>query len=943
MEATDSEQEQRQPAEQLRELVPTSSGRQRKRNVKYLDYEMDGTWGVQPDEQDLPKKSPRASSQKCSGAKISPKKTADGDQEAMDKIPQTSVRKTSKKTERKTPKKCVSKKTPVKPAAEAELPGGESGAAGNVQQENGLPKPKRKYVKKQRVQQQASDTDPAGQEVERETQTEREEETPPGGRPRRGAAKAALKYLHSFAKELLSHSGDDGIHPECVDGTSTEGSDPRSLKERRYRKKKRFDSPGDVDFVPCADEDDFDSINDEEDEDQECDRANVSYSSSKELSGITADFMKVASKAATINKIFRDEHHSSSVFPDWVPNVGAWQLLPHSDLEEYLPQELQSVAFRVSREGLTKDKEPLTTLHRFEAVPAHPDRWDMLLYAGGPVWATEWCPTPDGVPAAQYIALACHRQMDDLHCVNELYAEPGLIQLWDVGTLLPNRRPSSQPVLAYGLVQDKGFIWQLKWCPSGAWELPSSSRKAPFLPRLGLLAAATSTGVVTIYSLPHPEALHIIDKPPDSGEVNRLPPIYKAKGVLTLKLGAFKAPHHEQSGQVLSMDWLPIKPHNIIAVGFYDGVVGLWNLSTRSALLRVREKNQTTCLLPYRCFVAHGNAVRALAFCPAFSHLLVTAGEDRQVKMWDLRSPYEPVTVQKRYLTTEICWPLNAPGLLLSQENAYAGNTGHGIHYYDHNMGSLFVIPRSTTVWSLSCSGWLNSVTTADMLGEVICAVLPPLYACANYNKWTRERRFPVYFTDMMPYDTNTAEEESQEMGGLEEGDEGRERLNAEQGAEEGSGRKENEPPKGVQHLQSSSKEILPPVYRQQQPFGKELAAPRSVERMKKTEVTAGMNMDVMPLAAVHKVRLSPNLSSCTWLASGGQAGLVRLHSLTAMSTSYIQKQLRNNQAQTNAVNTPEVQNASEQPVSHLLQPDFNAAAESEGGSEHNSPHCTDA
>lgn len=52
--------------------------------------------------------------------------------------------------------------------------------------------------------------------------------------------------------------------------------------------------------------------------------------------------------------------------------------------------------------------------------------------------------------------------------------------------------------------------------------------------------------------------------------------------------------------------------------------------------------------------------------------LLVTAGEDRYVKTWDLRRLYEPITVQKRYLTNEIYWPLNAPGILLAQENAYA-------------------------------------------------------------------------------------------------------------------------------------------------------------------------------------------------------------------------------------------------------------------------------
>lgn len=46
----------------------------------------------------------------------------------------------------------------------------------------------------------------------------------------------------------------------------------------------------------------------------------------------------------------------------------------------------------------------------------------------------------------------------------------------------------------------------------------------------------------------------------------------QAAAVVTLKLGSLEAPHHEKSGQVLSMDWLPQKPHNIMAIGFYDGV-----------------------------------------------------------------------------------------------------------------------------------------------------------------------------------------------------------------------------------------------------------------------------------------------------------------------------------------------------------------------------------
>ncbi|CAF93912.1 unnamed protein product, partial [Tetraodon nigroviridis] len=94
-------------------------------------------------------------------------------------------------------------------------------------------------------------------------------------------------------------------------------------------------------------------------------------------------------------------------------------------------------------------------------------------------------------------------------------------------------------------------------------------------------------------------------------------PIYKVEAVLTLKLGSFRDPGHSESGQVLSMDWLPVKPHNIMAVGFYDGAVGLWDLTSKSTLLRVREADKSLTLLPYRCFLAHDHAVRALAFCPA--------------------------------------------------------------------------------------------------------------------------------------------------------------------------------------------------------------------------------------------------------------------------------------------------------------------------------------
>lgn len=72
---------------------------------------------------------------------------------------------------------------------------------------------------------------------------------------------------------------------------------------------------------------------------------------------------------------------------------------------------------------------------RFQSTPPHPDRWDTTLFAGGPLWAMEWCPAPDDSADRQYVALACHREMDDEHCVNQTYGGDALVQLWDVGRL----------------------------------------------------------------------------------------------------------------------------------------------------------------------------------------------------------------------------------------------------------------------------------------------------------------------------------------------------------------------------------------------------------------------------------------------------------------------------------------------------------------------------
>ncbi|CAB1458099.1 unnamed protein product [Pleuronectes platessa] len=690
-----------------------------------------------------------------------------------------------------------------------------------------------------------------------------------------------------------------------------EAKGPKGSKARQGKKRKRASSSDDDDddFVPGAEELEGEEMEEEEEEevgesDSDLDfggrptgfhnRNNQVYSNARTNNGLTLRVMATVWSSFETTKKFREDHYSSWVFPEWVPSTSNWHLVSQSDVEKYLPQELRSAAFKVSRDGLRKEEASFQSLNRFEAVPAHRERWDMLLYAGGPCLGHGVVPDPGWSSGHT---------------------------LWDVGMMEYNSSPDSQPALAYGLAQDKGFIWDLKWCPAGGWELPSCGRKAPFLPRLGLLAAASSSGVVTIYSLPHPAALRSNKKLPDSGNANQQLPIYQADAVLTLKLGSLKAPRLEHSGQVLSMDWLPEKPHNIIAIGFYDGVVGLWDLSTKSSLLQMRESDGSLTLLPFRCLLAHDHAVRALAFCPASRNLLVTAGEDRFIKTWDLKRLDHPVTVQKRYLTNEIQWPLNAPGYLLAQDAAYVAKGSHGVHFFDHYMQSVYAVPRTGSVWSISYTDWLNSVVTADSLGELIFSILPQITYNSPYIKRTIERRFPIYTTSQVPH--ATTEEETPEMGGAaeeekeEEEKEGAEVAEQDPGSEAGD---ESVSENGREGRRGRNKTSAPLPFQTYKEAVKRFCLHHSDgnmlsfggcekqttwKHMKDTELKSEMNLDEMQLGALHKVRFNPNMSCHIWVASGGQTGLVRLNCIRSMISPKIKDMILGNQNQFNALYSP--------------------------------------
>lgn len=501
-------------------------------------------------------------------------------------------------------------------------------------------------------------------------------ETPPGERPRRRAAQVALMYLQELADELSTTLPTPVPCPESPKESSP--TEPEKTQEQADCQggEEEADTAPDEDFVfqvETEDEEESEEASSESSSDPEppMPRGSAAVKQKPHCRGVAPNglpnyIMAPIWKCLHLTKDIREQKHSYWEFTDWIPLAWKWRLLSELEAAPYLPQEEKSPLFSVQREGLPEDGT-LYRINRFSSVTAHPERLDVSFFTGGPLWALDWCPVPEGAAASQYVALYSSPDMNETHTLSQLHSGPGLLQLWGLGTLQQESCPGSRAHFVYGIACDNGCIWDLKFCPSGAWELPSTPRKAPLLSRLGLLALACSDGNVLLFSLPHPEAL-LAEQPPDSTK----PAIYKVQPVATLQVGSVQASDPSECGQCLSLAWMPTRPHHHLAAGYYNGMVVFWNLPTNSPLQRIRLSDGSLKLYPFQCFLAHDQAVRTLQWCKANSHFIVSAGSDRKIKFWDLRRPYEPINSIKRFLSTELAWLLPYNGVTVAQDNCYA-------------------------------------------------------------------------------------------------------------------------------------------------------------------------------------------------------------------------------------------------------------------------------
>ncbi|XP_075057113.1 general transcription factor 3C polypeptide 2 isoform X2 [Mixophyes fleayi] len=671
---------------------------------------------------------------------------------------------------------------------------------------------------------------------------EKETELTQSGRPRRRAAKTAMKYLQDIADEWAVSGLSSSTTPDQIM--------PEDTGKKRRRKRKAEDSDDDVDFVVSheallteereeREEIEIDYLSEESDSDLCSYRMSVFAHREKPSpqmrgcaeNGFHNSIMAPVWSSAQITLDYRNVWYSDWEFAEWIPCIDNWHFLSPREAEGYLPLQTTSPPFSIRREGIQEEADPCV-LSRFQSLPPHRERWDVTFFVGGPVWSLEWCPTLGGSGSCQYVALYCHRGMDDRHRLDVTHTGPGLLQLWSLGSIGSDKGGDSGPSFSYGLAMDEGCIWDLKFCPSGGWELPCTSRKSTEMPRLGLLAVAFSSGHVEIYSLPHPGPLysHRKSQVKDSSELT----ICKVDCVVRLHVGSIKACNPGENGQCFTVAWLPSKPHQYLAAGFYDGTVSIWDLKTKSVLQKVRQ-GRVIKQYPFHSFSAHDHAVRSIEWCKADRHGLC------------------------------------------------------GIHYVDSGFlgyKPYFVTPRKGTVWSISGSDWLNTISAGDINGEVMVIVLPGLNVQSVNTKRPSERRFPVYKADFLSYAPQSDDAHHSDMtlpsGPLAESQDW-----------------EHFKPKSFRAAVGRFSLLFQDM--DLRTFHR-LHNREPVKRMQANEMKSDINMERVQLEAIHKVRFSPNLDTYPWIVSGGHSGLVRVHCVQGLVSSVGRKMIQEKSAQFRAM-----------------------------------------
>lgn len=417
----------------------------------------------------------------------------------------------------------------------------------------------------------------------------------------------------------------------------------------------------------------------------------------------------------------------------WMPKKQTWLLIQSaSEIKNFTLPERESVSVRISDEDYWK-KLSIGQAEDIADKDVSNERGDgCIFYVGGVPSSSAWCPIPfRGVipdcDIKEHIAISVScSDMDTSRSYKDAKLESGVIQLWSCGitsSLNPeiDVKINCKPILRFGIAHQYGHIWDMSWCPGGTtWQQPSTVPVSEEeMPRLGLLSIACGDGQVRILSIPHPDALDQLHGQGDSSQRDlRLFNVYPVANLRPPGVGS-STDYHPTICKCIC--WSIINNQGLIAAGYGNGHVAIFDLNTKSPILLSQQEDRSV-LRPLKSWVAHGGAVTGITWSPYDRpHLLVTGGYDRSIKFWNLEDMESCLTYEKSPVT-KIYWDYRHRGVIASFDTAFTSFMNRVLFRYpakDGWEGNTANVHRAT-VWDISSSVITNAIASCDGAGEVL-------------------------------------------------------------------------------------------------------------------------------------------------------------------------------------------------------------------------------
>ncbi|XP_017780268.1 PREDICTED: MATH and LRR domain-containing protein PFE0570w [Nicrophorus vespilloides] len=374
------------------------------------------------------------------------------------------------------------------------------------------------------------------------------------------------------------------------------------------------------------------------------------------------------------------------------------------DISNYLPTIKRSINMQQNIIDFCQNEPKLKeNCKKYKLFETESNQTSTNIYCGGPISATTWAPTPyDSDTYNQVLAVALNLDAEKRYTFSEINTDKGLLQFWSFGNL--NSRTLKdvlEPELAFCIGHNYGYVTCMEWCPSGCYDED----------RLGLLCICCSDSFVYGLSVSQPSRV-------TSKMLNAKPAFkFSLNKWRDMDLG-------DCNFHPTTISWSKSAGHKYIAIGYSNGVVALFDLSTESELLRM-EIDDLPVYFPYKTFLAHTDAVTGLQLfhLNGGNRWLVTGSNDRMVKFWDLQQTVIPIYINQRTYVSQLLWLINYVGTIDAHKDFLSSllqsTTVSHIREFAGSVNNVLMY-SGTSVNSISCNEWSSIIVQGNEMGEVI-------------------------------------------------------------------------------------------------------------------------------------------------------------------------------------------------------------------------------